>query len=53
MKTLKSEIKAIEKSKTNLWKDKRTDNGVEARELIISVYSLLVEELNQYMKGIY
>lgn len=52
MKTLKSEIKAIEKSKDELVERAREQiMEVEARELIIKrFYSLLVEELNQYMK---
>lgn len=52
MKTLKSEIKAIEKSKDELVQQARERiTEQEARELIINrFYSILVEELNQYMK---
>ncbi len=52
MKTLKSEIKAIEKSKEELVQQAReriTED--EARELIINrFYSILAEVLNQYIK---
>ncbi|MDK2799191.1 MAG: type restriction enzyme protein [Clostridiales bacterium] len=52
MKTLKSEIKAIEKSKDELVQRAREQiTEEEARELIIKrFYSILVEELHQYMK---
>lgn len=52
MKTLKSEVKAIEKSKDELVQQAREQiTEDEARGLIINrFYSLLVEELNQYMK---
>ena len=52
MKTLKSEIKAIEKSKDELVQQARERiTEQEARELIINrFYSILVEELNQYRK---
>ncbi|MFZ5943205.1 MAG: N-6 DNA methylase [Bacillota bacterium] len=52
IKTLKSEIKAIEKSRDELVqqaRDRITED--EARELIIKrFYSILAEELSQYMK---
>ena len=53
MKTLKSESKAIEKSKDELVQRAREQiTEEEARELIIKrFYSILVEELHQYMKG--
>jgi len=52
MKTLRSEIKAIEKSKDELVQHARVRiTEEEARELIIHrFYLILVEELNQYIK---